>query len=51
MRRAVVYLKVEVDVDEKETPERVAAEICRVIRRVYGVRLAEVSNIVGREEH
>jgi len=50
MRRIDLYLKVELDLDEKESPERVAAEICRVIRRVYGVRKAEVSNMVEREQ-
>lgn len=49
MRRTDVYLKVELVVDEKETPERLASEICRVIARVYGVRKAEVSSIVERE--
>ena len=54
MPRTDVYLKVELDLDgkekdEREKPERVAAEICRIIRRVYGVRQAEVSSIVERE--
>ena len=49
MPRTDVYLKVELDVDERESPERLAAEICRMIRKVYGVRQAEVSNIVERE--
>jgi hypothetical protein len=49
MPRTDVYLKVEVEVEEDESPERVAAEICRMIRKVYGVRNAEVSNIVARE--
>lgn len=48
--RTDLYLKVELDVDPKEKPERVAAEICRVIRRVYGVRKAEVSSMVERDE-
>jgi hypothetical protein len=48
--RADLYLKVEVDLDEDESPERLAIEICRVIRRVYGVRAAEVSNTVFRDE-
>jgi hypothetical protein len=50
MRRTDVYIKVEVDLDDKEKPERVANEICRVIRKVYGVRAAEVSNIVERDQ-
>ncbi|HEY2843581.1 MAG TPA: hypothetical protein VGJ09_08030 [Bryobacteraceae bacterium] len=49
MARTDVYLKVEVDLEDKESPERVAAEICRIIRRVYGVRKAEVSSIVERD--
>jgi hypothetical protein len=49
MSRTDVYVKVEIDLDEKEKPERIAAEICRVIRRVYGVRQAEVTNMVERE--
>jgi hypothetical protein len=42
-------LKVELVLDEKENPERVAAEICRLIAKVYGVRRAEVSNMVEKE--
>jgi len=49
MSRTDVYLKVELDLDEKEKPERVAAEICRLIRKVYGVRSAEVSNMVEKD--
>lgn len=49
MQRAAIYLKVEIDHDEKEQPERLASEICRQVRRVYGVRSAEVSSIVEPE--
>ncbi len=53
MARTHVYLKVELDLPEsqkdKERPERVASEICRVIQRVYGVRSVEVSSIMERE--
>jgi hypothetical protein len=49
MTRTDVYLKVEVVLDEKEPVERVAAEICRQIRKLHGVRQAEVSSIVDRE--
>jgi hypothetical protein len=48
--RIDVYLKIELDLDAKEKPERVAAEICRTIRRIYGVRKAEVSSMVERDE-
>jgi hypothetical protein len=49
MPRADLYVKVELEVDERETPERLAAEVCKQIRKVYGVRAAEVSSIVERE--
>ena len=49
MLRTDLYLKVEIDLPEKEQPERLASEICRQIRKVYGVRSAEVSNIIERE--
>jgi hypothetical protein len=49
MARADVYLKIELDLDELEKPERIAAEMCRILRKIYGVRQAEVSNIVERE--
>lgn len=48
MLRTDVYVKVELDVDEKEKPEHVALEICRQIRKIYGVRSAEVTNMVER---
>jgi hypothetical protein len=49
MRRTDLYVKVELDVDEKEKPERLANEICRMIRKVYGVRSAEVSSMVEKD--
>lgn len=48
--RTDLYLKVELDLDQKESAEKVAAEICRIIRRVYGVRKAEASSMVERDE-
>ena len=49
MVRIDLYLKVELSLDEKEAPERLASEICRQIRKVYGVRGAEVSSIVEKD--
>jgi len=49
MARTDLYLKVELDLNEKETPERLASEICRLIRKIYGVRAAEVSSIIERD--
>ncbi len=49
MVRTDVYLKVELVLDEHEPVERVTAEICRQIRKLHGVRQAEVSSTVERE--
>lgn len=49
MRRTNVYIKVEIDMEEQEKPERLASEICGAIRKIYGVRSAEVSSIVEKE--
>jgi hypothetical protein len=48
--RIDLYLKVELNLDPKESPERLASEISRAIRRVYGVRKVEVSSMIEREE-
>ena len=47
--RTDVYLKVELVLDDKETPERAAAEMCRTLRKMYGVRQAEVQSIVEQD--
>lgn len=49
MQRVDLYVKVEVELDEDETPERVANEICRMLQKMYFVRSAELSNAVTRE--
>lgn len=49
MKRVDLYIKVTVEVDEEEKPERIAGEICRQMEKLYGVRSAELSNIVSRE--
>lgn len=49
MRRLDLYIKVEVELDEDEKPERVANEICKQIEKIYVVRSAELSNAVSRE--
>jgi hypothetical protein len=49
MKRVDLYIKVEVSLEEEEKPERVAAEICRQIEKIYVVRSAELSNAVTRE--
>ena len=49
MPRTDVYLKVELDLDDREKPERIASELVRLLKKLYGVRQAEVSSIVERE--
>jgi hypothetical protein len=48
MHRTDVYLKVELEHADDEPPERIAAEICRRVEKLYGVRSVEVSNFVTR---
>lgn len=50
MPRTDLFLKVEVDHAATEPPERIAAEICRAVRKLYGVRSAELSTFHSREE-
>jgi hypothetical protein len=49
MQRVDMYIKVEVELDEDEKPERVAAEICRQIEKIYVVRSAELSSTITRD--
>ena len=48
MKAIDLYLKVELDLDETENPQRFAEELCRILKKVYGVRRAEVSNLLDR---
>jgi hypothetical protein len=49
MQRVDLYIKVELELDENEKPERVAGEICRQLEKLYMVRHAELSNVVARD--
>ena len=49
MQRVDVYLKLELEVDEKDSPEKRAHEICRQLLKAYGVRSAEISNVVEKD--
>jgi hypothetical protein len=49
MKRVDLYIKVEVQLEEEEKPERVAAELCRNLEKLYVVRRAELSSAVTRE--
>jgi len=50
MRRTDLYLKIELEHAEDEQPQRLAAEICRRVERLYGVRAVELSNLVSHAE-
>ena len=45
-----LFIKVEIEHDEAEAPERLGGEICRQVLKIYGVRSAEVSNFTAAEE-
>lgn len=49
MQRVDLYIKLELDLEDDEKPERVAGEICRQLEKLYFVRSAEPSNTVVRE--
>ena len=48
MKSIDLYLKVEIDVTAEEEPARVAEELCRLLRKVYAVRKAELSSMIER---
>lgn len=48
MPRTDIYLKVEVDHDLEESPESLASELVRQLKRLYVVRDAEMTNFVRR---
>ncbi len=50
MARTDLFIKVEIEHDAGESPERLAAEICRNVLKVYGVLQAELSNFVTHAE-
>ena len=49
MARTDLYIKVVVDHEEDDSPQKLAAEVCRQIEKVYGVRAAELTNFLTRE--
>jgi hypothetical protein len=49
MKRVDLYIKVEVELDQDEKPERLARELCRQLEKQYGVRSAELSSSVPRD--
>ncbi|MFB3826982.1 MAG: hypothetical protein ACE15B_09440 [Bryobacteraceae bacterium] len=50
MPRTNLFIKVELEHDEREKPEEMGDEICRRLLKIYGVRLAEISSIARLED-
>jgi hypothetical protein len=50
MPRSDLFLKVEIDHDQKDTPKKLGDEICRLILKFYGVRSAELSSFTTTED-
>ncbi len=49
MLRSDIFLKVVVQHGESDSAQRLAEELCKRLERLYGVRLAEVSNVVTQQ--
>ena len=49
MPRTDIHIKVVIDHDSEERVEKLAAEICRQIEKVYGVRRAELTSHITHE--
>lgn len=49
MQRVDLYIKIELELDEEEKPDRVASEIIRQIQKNYVVRRAELTNSITHE--
>lgn len=50
MKRIDVYVKIEVDLQESESAEQLSREMVRMILKFYGVRKAEVQNMIAQGE-
>jgi hypothetical protein len=48
--RANLFLKIQIELDEDQNAERIGEEICRHIKKMYGVRQAELSSVTSDEE-
>jgi hypothetical protein len=48
--RTSLFIKVIVEHDEKEKPEKLGAELCRQLEKNYMVREAELSSFSGVED-
>ncbi len=44
MKRTHLFIKVEIEHDSEERPERLGADLCRQLMKFYGVREAELTS-------
>jgi hypothetical protein len=49
MIRTQLYLKVELEHEEAKEGQKIATEITRVVRRLYGVRHVEIQNSMSED--
>lgn len=49
MQRMDLYLKLELELSDKDDAHKVAGEICRQLLKTYGVRRAEVQNVIEKD--
>lgn len=50
MAQLQIYLKVVVDTENNEQrSDKLAAELCRVVKKVYGVRSAEATSVIEQD--
>jgi predicted TIM-barrel fold metal-dependent hydrolase len=47
--RTQLFLKVEYDHEDARDGQKLAQEIARAVKRVYGVRTVEISNMMSEE--
>jgi hypothetical protein len=50
MSRTNLFFKIELEHDADENPQRIGDEIQRHLKKMYGVRDVELSNITTEEE-
>lgn len=51
MPRTDLYIKVTIEHDDDEQPEKLASEICRQALKIYGARDAELTSFITRSDN
>ncbi len=49
MIKTKLYIKVELEHEEARDGQKLALEICKAVKRVYGVRAVEVTNSMSED--